>query len=122
VSIRLTRDAILAAATLPTESVELKSLDGSVLVRGLSAFDRDAFEKSMFVTKGKTREFNMANVRARLVALCAVDDNGGRLFADEDVVALGQVRADVVDKLFTVAQRLSGLRDEDVAELGSPSA
>jgi hypothetical protein len=118
----LTRDAILAAATLPTEDVEVKALGGSVTIRGLSAVERDSFEKSMFVTKGKSREFNLANVRARLVALCAVDEAGARLFSDEDVVALGQVRADVVDKLFTTAQRLSGLRDEDVAELGSPSA
>jgi hypothetical protein len=119
---RLSRDAFLAATTLPTEMVPIPELGGVVQVRGLSAAGRDTFEKSMWVKKGKARELNMANIRARLVALCVVDESGQRTFSDEDVEALGQVRADIVDRLFAVAQRLSGLGDQDVEELGQPSA
>lgn len=119
---RLSRDAFLAATTLPTEAVAIPELGGVVTVRGLSASSRDAFEKSMWVKKGKTREMNMSNVRARLVALCVVDESGQRMFSDDDVEAVGQVRADIVDRLFGVAQRLSGLGDNDVEELGQPSA
>ena len=118
----LSRDAFLSATALPSEVVDLPELGGSVTVRGLSAAGRDEFEKSMWVKKGKTREVNMSNIRARLVALCVVGDAGGRMFSDEDVDAIGQVRADVVDRLFAVAQRLSGLGDRDVEELGQPSA
>jgi hypothetical protein len=112
----------LAAVALPTETVPVPELGGVVTVRGLSAADRDAFEKSMWVKKGKTRDLNMANIRARLVALCVVDEQGERMFQDADVDALGQVRADVIDRLFGVSQRLSGLGDTDVEELGQPSA
>lgn len=113
---------MLAATTLPAETVDVPELGGVVTVRGLSAAERDAFERSMWVQKGKHRELNLTNIRARLVALCVVDEAGQCLFTEADVPALGQVRADIMDRLFTMAQRLSGLRDEDVSELGQPSA
>lgn len=118
----LSKEALLAARQRPTETVPVPELGGDVVLRGLSGRERDAFEESLFVQKGKKRERNMANVRARLVALCAVDDQGSRLFTDADVELIGEMRADVVDRLFDVAQRLSGLREQDVDELGKPSA
>jgi len=36
-------------------------------------------------------------------------------------VQLGEVRADIIDRLFSVAQRLSGMKDEDADELGLTS-
>lgn len=118
----LTRDQLLSATALPREIVAVPELGGDVLVQGLSGAQRDAFEASMFKQRGKTRELQMQNLRARLVALCVVDEAGVRLFTDADVAALGQVRADLLDRLFSVAQRLSGLREQDVDELGQPSA
>jgi hypothetical protein len=51
-----------------------------------------------------------------------VEEDGSRTFSDADVIALGEARADVIDRLFGIAQRLSGMRDEDVDELGIGSA
>jgi hypothetical protein len=119
---RLTREAFLAATALPTETVTIPELGGVIEMRGLSAATRDEFEKTMWEKKGKTRQLNMQNIRARLVAMCAVDEAGQRLFTEEDVAAIGEIRADVIDRLFSVAQRLSGLGDNDVEELGQPSA
>ena len=115
----LSRADILKATAPPREAVHV--LDGTVLVRGMTGAERDAFEASCFEGRGKKRDFNMRNLRAKLVAYCCIDDEGRRLFTDEDVIALGAVRADVIDKLFGVAQRLSGMRDEDVDELGLTS-
>lgn len=118
----LSKDALLAATTLPREQVQVPELGGAVVVQGLTAAQRDTFEASLFTRKGKHREENLANMRARLLALCLVDERGQRLFSDADTTALGAVRADVANRLFDVAMRLSGLREEDVDELGSPSA
>lgn len=118
----LSRTDILKATTTPREVVAIKELGGEVVVRGMTGVERDAFEASCFEGRGKKRDFNMRNLRAKLVAYCCIDEDGHRLFTDEDVIALGQVRADVIDKLFAVAQRLSGMRDEDVDELGLSSA
>lgn len=122
----LGRDAILGATALPQETVPVPELGGDVLVRGMTGSERDVFEAGCFEGKGKNRDFSMKDVRAKLVAFCCVDESGRRLFVDGDVEALGKVRADVVDRLFSVAQRLSGMREEDVAALGkslpSPSS
>lgn len=116
------RDAILGATTLPEELVELPEIETAVRVRGLTGFERDAFEASLFVQRGKHREQNLANLRAKLVVRCVLDEDGQPAFSEDDAKALGQVRADVLDRLFSTAQRLSGLREEDVKELGKPSA
>jgi hypothetical protein len=53
--------------------------------------------------------------------LTIVDEEGNRLFSDADVKLLGQKSAAALDKLFEVAQKLSGLKDEDVEELAKNS-
>ena len=65
---------------------------------------------------------NMENVRARLCLLCLVDENGDRLFQEEDTFPLGGKSAAALDRIFTVAQRLNGLRDQDVDELAGESS
>lgn len=114
----LSRADILKATVTPREAVVVRELGGEVIVRGMTGVERDAFEASCFEGRGKKRDFNMRNLRAKMVAFCCIDEQGHRLFTDDDVIALGAVRADVIDKLFAVAQRLSGMRDEDVDELG----
>jgi hypothetical protein len=117
----LSRADILRATITPRDTVFVKELGGEVIVRGMTGVERDAFEASCFEGRGKKRDFSLNNMRAKLVAACCIDDQGHRLFTDEDVIGLGAVRADVIDKLFAVAQRLSGMRDEDVDELGLSS-
>jgi hypothetical protein len=112
----------LLGAKVPVERVYVRALDETYTLRGMTGAERDAFEASCFEGRGKKREFSMRNLRAKLVAFCCVDDSGKRIFSDDDVPTLGEVRADVVDRLFGVAQRLSGLREEDAEELGLSSA
>jgi len=113
----LTRDAILKAQDLPTEEVEVPEWGGVVRVRGLTGAERDAFEQSIVEQRGKNTRMNLRNIRAKLVALTVVDEEGNRVFSDEDAEALGKKSAAALDRVFAVAQRLSGLRPEDVEEL-----
>ena len=121
----LSREAILGVADLPTEDVEVPEWGGTVRVKGLTGKDRDAFEASIVgdtaATKGQSRRLNMANMRARFVALSIVDEQGVRLFSDGDVAALGAKSAAALQRVYVVAQRLSGLTDEDVEELAGNS-
>ncbi len=113
----LTRDAILQAQDLPRELVEVPPWGGSVYVRALTGAERDAFETSIVEQRGKSTKMNLKNIRAKLVALTVVDEEGNRIFSDSDASALGKKSAAALDKVFEVAQRLSGLRPEDVEEL-----
>ena len=113
----LTREQILQADDLKTESVEVVEWGGMVLMRGLTGTERDALEGSMIEIRGKSRQLKLENIRAKLVAMTIVDEAGKRLFSDEDVRELGHKSASALQRVFEVAQRLSGLRAEDVEEL-----
>jgi len=113
----LNRDEILKLNDLPVEEVYVPEWDAWVRVRGLTGAERDAFEQSIVETRGKNTRMNLRNIRAKLVALCVVDEQGNRLFSDEDAELLGRKSAAALNRVFEVAQRLSGLRPEDVEEL-----
>lgn len=125
----LGREQILAAEDLEKELVTVEAWGGSVYVRALTGAERDAFEASLVnervVRRGRksetTRETNLANLRARLCALTMCDEEGNRLFSDADVRELGKKSASALNKVFEVAQRLSGLTDDDVEELAGNS-
>jgi len=56
------------------------------------------------------------DIRARLVEMCVVDAAGKPIFGPGE---LRERSGSVIDKLFTVAQRLSGMGgDKTVADLG----
>ena len=113
----LTRDAILAAPDMLTEEVPVPEWGGTVLVRGLTGTERDAFEEEMVTGKGKNRDVNLSNFRARLIVKSVVDKAGKRLFTQADMVALGGKSAAAIQRVFQVAMRLSGMSEEDVEEL-----
>jgi len=117
----LNREAILAAKDLPRELVEVPEWGGAVYVRALTGAERDQFEASIVEQRGRDVRMNMRNIRAKLVALTVVDEDGQRIFTDDDVAALGGKSAAALDRLFAVAQRLSGLSKEDVEELAKNS-
>lgn len=115
----LSRDAILGADDRPTEVVHVPEWGGDVHVRGLSGAERDAYEAGIASPRPDGRQhMNLRNLRARLVVLAVVDpDSGDRLFRDDDAPALGDKSAAAVDRVFSVARRLSGLSEGDVEEL-----
>lgn len=117
--------AAAAAPQLPFEAVAL-TINGRtahVYVQGMSGKDRDAWEKSLIVGRGKRRDVNTENVRARLATRCLVEQPGGaRLFTDDEAGLLGGLPAAVLNPIFEKAQRLSGVSDEDLDELGKSSA
>ena len=113
----LTKDQIFNALDLPTKDVAVPEWGGSVRVRTLSGTERDAFESSIMVGRGKDRTVNLLNMRAKLVAATVVDDLGCKVFNEGDVKELGKKSSAALDRVFGVAQDLSGLGDKDVQKL-----
>lgn len=113
----LTRDEILSADDIKTEIIEVPEWGGEVKVKALTGAQRDRFEQNSVEGKGKDTKVNLTNIRARLVAASVVDDNNKPIFQDSDVKALGAKSAAALNRVFEVAQRLSGLTEEDVKEL-----
>lgn len=117
----LSRTEILAQNDLKTEDVFVPEWDAWVKVRTLNASERDWFEASTVQRNGKKVTTNLQNIRARLCLLCLVGEDGQRLFEQEDEFPLGGKSAAALDRIFQVAQRLNGLREEDVNELAKNS-
>jgi len=113
----LDKKAILNSDDLPREEVEVEAWGGSVWVRTLTGTERDEFEASCVNNKGKNRSVNMVNIRARLCVLTLCNEKGERLFDARDIEALGKKSALCLDLIFSVAQKLNGLGNEDVEDL-----
>ena len=114
----LDRRAILDTTDLKREYVEVPEWGGSVIVRCLTGTERDAYESEIVGSRmGGNRDLNLTNIRAKLVARTVIDEEGNRLFTDGDIGLLGTKNASVLDRIFSVAQRLSGLSAADVEEL-----
>lgn len=113
----LSREQILQAEDLVYEDVEVPEWGGTVRVRGLTGAERDQFEASIVSLNGRQSKVDTRNVRAKLAALTIIDEDGKRLFTDQDVRQLGLKSAAALDRVFDVAQRLSGLSDQDIEEL-----
>ena len=113
----LDKKSILDSDDLPSELVEIPQWGGGVFVRTLTGSERDDFEQSCLGSKGKSKDMNLKNIRARLCVLCMCEENGTRLFDARDVEALGKKSASALDLIFTVAQRLNGLGAKDVEDL-----
>lgn len=103
----LTRDQILAADDLPRETVAVPEWGGEVVVRALTGEERDAYEVE---TAQAMNAGNAPNMRARLVALTAIDEAGNRLFNHAThVQKLARKSGRALDRLFETAARLSGI-------------
>jgi hypothetical protein len=123
----LGRDAILKASALKTEEVSVPewadpgSGDDVVLVRELRGRERDEWEASLAVQRGRQMVPDVANMRAKLAARTIVGEDLEPLFSQQDVNALGELSAAALDRVFEVASRLSGLNPADVEEMSGNS-
>lgn len=113
----LTRTQILEAKDIESLTVPVPEWGGDVLVFALTGRERDEFESSIVITRGKTSTVSLDNIRAKLCALAIRDVDGRRLFEEEDIEALGQKSALALTRVFEAARGLSGLTDTDVKEL-----
>lgn len=109
----LDASAILSAVDAVSEPVSVPEWGGEVIVRGMTGTERDAFEASIR-PKGV---LDLRNARAKLLVRVLVNETGTRLFADVQAGELGKRSAAVIERLYDVAARLSGMSEQTVEEL-----
>ena len=93
------------------------STGSTVAATTTSGAERDDYEATIMRVKGTDTQVNLANARAKLVAKACVDENGARLFSDDDVKALSKKSALALQRVFDAASRLSGLSKQDMEDL-----
>jgi hypothetical protein len=123
----LSRDAILAADDIQTEKVPVPEWGDEVIIRGLTGEELDAYQASRrqirnLGTPQQEMVLIQDNARATLLVKCLVDEHGDRIFTDKDAGLLGMKNGKVLDRLYDVATRLSGLSEEEQEAMEGNSA
>ena len=113
----LSRDDILAVDDIKIESMDVPEWGGSVFVRGMTGAERDQFESSIISIDGDNQKVDMRDIRAKLCSKSICDEDGKKLFTPADIKELSKKSAVALQRVFKVAQRLSGITDDDVEEL-----
>lgn len=111
------KQAIFGISDMKIEDLYVPEWDVTVRIRSLTGFERDTFENSLIDQRGKKNKLDMRNARAKLVALCVIDEDGNRMFEDSEIGMLGMKNAAALDKIYDVASRMCGMSDADIEEL-----
>jgi len=110
----LTAEAILSADDKRIVSVEVPEWGGIVYLRTITGRERDEFESAAL---DASKRGDLRGLRAFLLALCICNEDGERIFKDDDAPKLAQKNAAVLDRLFTRAQELNALTERDINEI-----
>lgn len=110
----LSKDQIVSADDAGRELVAVPEWGGEVYVKVMSGTERDDFES--WCAKASKRE-NFVNLRAKLLSLCLVSENGSRLFSDNEMQSLGNKSGVVIARLYVKAREVNAFDKKDVEEL-----
>ena len=114
----LKRDDILNVDDLKTIDVEVPEWGGTVCVKMMSGKERDDFEASVVSFKNGKQNVTTANIRAKLVQKTVIDPETKELiFTVADIDSLGKKSSAALDRVFSAAQNLSKISDDDIEEL-----
>lgn len=112
----LSRTDILGASDTKYEVVHVPEWgkDAYVRVRSMKAGDRDQMERAI---TDADEQVSSRQVRARIVSLCVVDDEGKPLFTKDDVALLAERHVAPMQRIFEAVALLNAFSNEDVESL-----
>ena len=123
------RVALLAEDIFSTKDIQPEWLDipewtaegsdecAGLYVRPMTGLERDTYEESLVRGRGKNREMNVRNARAKLVVLVAVNEDGEPVFTKGDVQRLGAKSSAALNRIFELSTKQSGMSEDDIEEL-----
>lgn len=113
----LTKEQILAASDLLSETVYCPEWGGGVVIRSMTGTQRDAYEQSLMTRDDKGAfVVDTENMKVKLIVYTAVNESGEPLFTADELAAIAGKNAAVIERLATVASRLSGLGNQALDE------
>jgi len=109
----LTRDQILSASDLTIQRFDVPEWGGEVCLKVMTVGERDEYENDW----AKSRLTGMHNFRSRFLVRCICDEQGNRLFSDDEAEELANKSAAAMARLWDEAMTLNKLKEKDVEEL-----
>ena len=108
----LRRDQALGVADRKREAVEVPEWDATVHLSEMSLTLGQEYVALIGASEG-----DETGLVTALLVRTIVDENGERLFTDDDGEALAGMSLKVLKRLFAIAGRLNGVTDEGLAQL-----
>jgi hypothetical protein len=108
---------------LAEERVAMPEWGRTIIVREMTAAENRAYQLSnvRFDKGGNPKGMKQEDVDLRLLERTCVDDQGVRVFTEDDFGLLRKQPAGRILRLVRVAKRLSGLNDDEDAEAHAES-
>lgn len=115
----LTREQILHSNPRSYKDVRAPELGGTIRVQSLTGKE---FEDYQATNRGKPDKNGnvptiFAGSVARLLVRCIVDQEGKRIFGDDDAPALAEANAAALNRLFRAACKLNGIGESEMEEM-----
>lgn len=113
----LTIQSIQQVNDIETKDIEIPEWGGTMCFRLLSGSQRDEYE-AFAMMRRKKGVLDPRGLKARLVAMCAIDENGQPFFpnVNEAVALLNSKSGKVVDRLYDELTLFNGFRSETKEE------
>lgn len=112
----INKQDIFAVDDRPMQPVDVPEWGGGIFVRAMSGLERDTYEGGLLERRGLPMREKLKNTRAELVVLCVVDEDGNRLFSDEDIDPVSGKNAEVLTRIAMAASKLNKLDGASVDE------
>jgi hypothetical protein len=117
----LSRESILQAPDLPQERVHVPEWGGDVILRALNAEDMARWLQMARKASEKEDADQQMMSSIWLLNFAMVDENGERIFREDDT-SLARKSPQVIVRLAETVMRLSAARQEEIEELEKNSA
>jgi len=114
----LTKDQILSSKDLKRETVNIPEWGGDVLIRELTGRQRDILE-GLFASRVNPKTgavVSTKDLRAKMVIMSVIDENGEYLFTDRDTEAVSGKSAKALDRIVEAVQKMNGLAEDSIEE------
>lgn len=90
-----------------------------LIVQELTGEQRDEYDASLWRQRKRSKfELSLDHATAKLVALSVINEDGSRMFGDDEIKSLSRkVGASTLKRLAEAAKELSGITDDEIEEL-----
>lgn len=107
---RSLRDSILEHDDTVTCEVEVPEWGVTVVVSSISAREREEWETmlaELYESTNGDGQPNIVGLRCKFLVKCLVDENGDRIFSDDQSDQLSAKNSKAIDRLWEVAERIN---------------
>lgn len=112
----MNRDDILSIIDLDFKSIKVPAWGKDIFIRQLSAYERATLNELTLPLQESTKDSDQIKVMAIACTYFISDENGKRLFSDDDAEALQSKSQEAIHFIFIEGMKYSAMTAEETAK------